>query len=175
MVLEHQVEAHNLLNKASFQARWAIRDSQAINEALGTESTELTESAQRRIHGAGERLLKYLLFCDEELLTDRLTGTSTFAADFTARGPRDGKSRSLRDLDLRKRMFRYPLSYLVYSPAFDNLPAAVKDYVYRRLFEVLSGQDRGKDFRHLSTDDRWAIIEILCETKPGLPGYFKAR
>jgi hypothetical protein len=173
LVLAHQAEVHNLLTRANFQTRLAVRDSQAINAALGTSDTGLTESAGRRIQNAGERLLKALLFCDEELLADRVTGTSTFATDFAARGPRDGKGRSLRDLDLRKRMFRYSLSYLIYTPAFDGLPAQAKDYVYRRLFEVLSGQDKGKDFRHLSADDRQAILEILRETKPGLPDYFQ--
>ena len=172
LVLAHQVEAHNLITRANYQTRLAVRDSDAINGALHAPAGELTDSARRRIHNAGERLLRCLLFCDEELLATRITGTSTFAADFAARGPRDAKGRSLRDLDLRKRMFRHPLSYLVYSPAFDNLPAPVKDHVYRRLFEVLSGQDTSKDFRHLSTDDRRAILEILRETKPGLPEYF---
>jgi hypothetical protein len=168
MVLEHQAEAHNLFTRANYQARWAMRDSRAINDALGQSSDELTESAQRRVKGAGERLVRYLLFCDEDLLADRFTGTTSYAADFAARGPRDSKGRSLRDLDLRKRMFRYPLSYLVYSPAFDNLPAPVKEYVQRRLREVLTGQDPSKDFRHISTEDRRAILEILRETKPEL-------
>lgn len=172
LVLAHQAEAHNLITKANYQARLAVRDSHAINEALGAASTELTESAQRRIRNAGERLLKCLLFCDEELLADHMAGTTTFAADFTARGPRDSKGRSLRDLDMRRRMFRYPLSYLVYSPAFDGLPGPAKDYVYRRLFEVLSGQDKSQEFRHISSADRQAILEILRETKPGLPEYF---
>lgn len=174
LVLAHQAEAHNLITRANYQTRLAVRDSHAINEALGAASTELTESAQRRIQNSGERLLRCLLFCDEELLTDRVTGTSTFTSDFAARGPRDGKGRSLRDFDLRKRMFRYSLSYLIYSTGFDGLPPQAKDYVYRRLYEVLSGQDKGKDFRHLSADDRQAILEILRETKPGLPEYFRS-
>ena len=70
-------------------------------------------------------------------------------------------------------MFKYPCSYLIYSAAFDGLPAEVKDYVYRRLWEVLSGQDTGKDFAHLSAADRQAAREILLETKPGLPGYWR--
>ena len=123
-------------------------------------------------YGAGEKLVRYLLFCDEELLTTRIAGTSTFAADFPARGPRDRRGRSLRDFDLRTRIFRYPLSYLVYSPSFDRLPAEGKDYVYRRLWEVLSGQDTSREFKHLSTAERQAILEILRETKSGLPSYF---
>jgi hypothetical protein len=172
LVLAHQVEVHNLITRANYQTRLAVRDSDAINAALHAPGGELTDSARRRIHNAGERLMRCLLFCDEELLATRITGTSTFAADFAARGPRDARGRSLRDLDLRKRMFRHPLSYLVYSPGFDNLPAPAKEYVYRRLFEVLSGRDTTKDFRHLSADDRQAILEILRETKPGLPAYF---
>jgi hypothetical protein len=70
-------------------------------------------------------------------------------------------------------MFKYPCSYLIYSAAFDGLPAEVKDYVSRRLWEVLSGKDTGKDFAHLSAADRLAIREILLETKANLPDYWR--
>lgn len=63
---------------------------------------------------------------------------------------------------------------MIDSREFDGLPAEMKDYVYRRMWEVLSGQDTSKDFAHLSAADRLAIIEILKETKPGLPAYWKA-
>jgi len=69
-------------------------------------------------------------------------------------------------------MFRYPLSYLIYSPSFDALPAPAKDYAYRRLWEVLSGADKSPPFKHISTEERQAILEILRHTKPGLPTYF---
>jgi hypothetical protein len=172
MVFEHQVEAHNLVTNLNYQTRWAIRDSKAIHDALGkTGDEELSESARRRISSAGEKLLKYLLYCDEELLTSRLEGTSTFTTDFPAIGPRDKAGRSLRDFDLRTRMFKYPLSYLIYSDSFDHLPAPAKDYVYRRLWEVLSGQDTSETFKHISTEERKAILEILRDTKPGLPAF----
>lgn len=176
MVLEHQAEAHNLITRLNYQTRWAVRDSKAINEALGKDAAgkvELTDSAKRRITSAGERLVRYLLYCDEELLTDRIAGTSTFASDFAARGPRDRQGRSLREFDLRTRMFRYPLSYLIYSPSIDGLPPEAKDFVYRRLHEVLSGQDKSPAFKHLSTAERQAILEILRDTKPDLPDYFR--
>jgi hypothetical protein len=69
---------------------------------------------------------------------------------------------------------KYPLSYLIYSPAFDGLPDLAKDRVYRRLWEVLSGRDEKKEFQHLSAEDRQTIVEILRETKPGLPAYWRA-
>ena len=81
-------------------------------------------------------------------------------------GPRDHQGRSLRDLDLTHRVFKYPLSYLIYSDSFDALPAVVKNRVYQRLDEVLTGKDQSEDFAHLSPDDRKAILEILQDTKP---------
>jgi len=90
-------------------------------------------------------------------------------------GPRDGKGRSLRDLDLERRLFRYPCSYLIYSPAFDALPGEVKEHIYRRLWEVLTGRDTGKEFSRLSADDRKNIWEILTATKPGLPDYWRLK
>lgn len=170
MVLEHQTEAHNLITRLNYQTRWAIRDSQAINDALGKQGAkvELTDSAKRRISGAGERLVKYLLYCDEELLTTRITGTSNFTNDFPKVGPHDRQGRSLRDFDLRTRIFKYPLSYLIYSPAIGSLPKEAKEYVFRRLNEVLTGQDKSQAFKHISTPERQAILEILRDTKPEL-------
>jgi hypothetical protein len=67
---------------------------------------------------------------------------------------------------------RYPLSYTVYSAAFDALPAPVRDAVYQRLWEVLSGRDTRPRFAHLSKADRQAIVEILRATRTGLPDSF---
>ena len=118
--------------------------------------------------------MKFLLFSGEAPLTAKLHGTSSFADEFAARGPRDAQQRSLRDFDLERRLFKYPCSYLIYSRSFDALPRESKDFVYRRLWEVLSGADQTKDFAHLSITDRTAIREILTATKPGLPDYWKS-
>ena len=98
---------------------------------------------------------------------------SSFTRTFSDRGPRDRRGRSLRDFELHTRMFRYPLSYMVYSAAFDTLPAPVRDRVYRRLYDVLSGADRRPEYEKLPVADRLAAIEILRETKPGLPEYWR--
>jgi len=117
--------------------------------------------------------VQYLLFSGETKLTGKLKGTSTFAAEFAGRGPRDAKGRSLRDFDLKTRLFKYPCSYLIYSEAFDALPMSVKDRVYRRLREILTGVGAEKEYAHLTAADRQTIREILVETKKGLPGYWK--
>ena len=90
-----------------------------------------------------------------------------------ARGPGDGAGRSLRQLSLDRRLLRYPCSYMIYSAAFDALPAVAKEAVYQRLWTVLSGGDAAARYASLSTSDRRAIIEILRATKVDLPAYFK--
>jgi hypothetical protein len=97
-----------------------------------------------------------------------VSGVSTFSQTFSKRGPKDGQGRSLRDFDLKTRLFRYPLSYMIYSAAFDKLPNVVKDRVAKRLGEILTGKDESKTFAWLSSGDRKAILEIVRETKPGL-------
>ena len=67
-------------------------------------------------------------------------------------------------MDLTRRLFRYPLSYLIHSDAFGALPGALKEQVFRRLWEVASGRDTSDVFDHLSAADRGAILEILSAT-----------
>ena len=106
-------------------------------------------------------------------LADEVKGTSGFAEEFAAKGPRDSRGRSVRDFDLHTRIFKYPCSYLIYSEAFDAIPGPAKEYIYRRMFEVLSGREQGPEFASLSGEDRRAVLEILVATKPGLPDEWK--
>jgi hypothetical protein len=64
---------------------------------------------------------------------------------------------------------------MIYSAAFDALPKTVRDRVYRRVYEVLTSRDADPKFARLSAEDRQSIIEILRDTKPTLPKYFRAR
>jgi hypothetical protein len=173
MVLEHQAQGHNLITRANFLARTALFQQEELNRAMGKPAGERWESTTSRIKDAGEPLVKYMLFHDEAKLTAKIAGTSEFAAEFQARGPRDGEGRSLRDLDLKRRMFRYPCSYLIYSDSFRQLPDDVRSYVWQRLWDILNGRDANKEFAHLSADDRRAIIEVLRQTHPELPDYWK--
>lgn len=156
MTLEHQTRMTNLMIRTGWEARIADPAAKAQFD------TDL------------ESLVTYMLFADEATLRGPVVGVSTFTQTFAARGPRDHLGRSLRDFDLQTRMFRYPLSYMIYSEAFDGMPDQVRERVYRRLYDVLSGRDQSEKFKKLSADDRRAVLEILRETKPGLPEYFKA-
>jgi len=162
MVLAHQTQMHNWITLTNYTTR--------IVEADPKRSAE---ERQKQIEGSAEKLVRYLLFTNEIPLQAPIAGTSDFARQFTARGPRDSQGRSLRDFDLQKRIFKYPCSYLIYSEAFDAIPAPAKDYIYRRLFDILSGREQGPEFASLSNQDRRAILEILVATKPGLPQEWK--
>jgi hypothetical protein len=173
MVLEHQTEMHNRIAAANYQTKLAHRDADVINELDNAPKGRLTEGTARRVDSAAEQLVKYLLFAEEAPLTEPVRGTSGFAEEFARRGPFDKRGRSLREFDLRTRLFKYPCSFLIYSPAFDGLPASVKGRVYQRLWDVVTGKETGKDYAHLTATDRQAIREILIDTKPGLPAYWK--
>jgi hypothetical protein len=173
MVLEHQTKLHNLLTRANWETRIALRQQDDMNRALGQPSDQWFDSTRRRIRNQVEDLLKYLLFTDEIRLDAAVAGTSGFQDEFPKTGPRDRRGRSLRDLDLKTRLFRYPCSFLIYSDAFTALPPAAQDQLYLRLHEVLTGKDQSKEFAALSRNDRTAILEILLDTKSGLPDYWK--
>ena len=174
MVLEHQAGMLNRLARAGMETRMALHYQRELNKALGQPADEPSESAGRASVASATRSSSTCSLATRLRLTDRITGTSSFASDFAARGPRDSKGRSLRDFDLKTRLFRYPCSYLIYSRAFDSLPGEVKEYIYQRLWEILNGRGTGKDDPRLSSEDRKAIVEILRETKRDLPDYWKA-
>jgi hypothetical protein len=144
MVLEHQTRMVNLITRLGWESR------------LG-----------RPTGATVEELVKYMLFVEETPLKAPLEGISEYAQKFSQQGPRDHQGRSLRDFDLKTRMFRYPCSFLIYSAQFDSLPDAARSQVYTRLHEVLSGKETGAAYARLTPADRQAISEILHDTKQG--------
>ena len=159
MTLEHQVGAVNRMN--------ALRHQYDLAKANG-----LKDADSVRLDRDIDDLVGYMLFMDEAPFTDRVEGVSTFTRTFPERGPRDKQGRSLRDFDLRTRLFRYPLSYMVYSEQLDGLPASIRELFYRRLYEVLTGKDARKKYQARSAADRQAVLQILLETKTDLPSYW---
>jgi hypothetical protein len=118
-------------------------------------------------------LVEALLFVDEAPLSSRIEGTAGFAEQFAKQGPRDRQGRSLREFDLERRLFKYPCSYLIYANSFRELPPEIRDYVWQRLWEVLTQRSNQDKFAHLTAEDRQAIVEILRDTVPELPEYWK--
>ncbi len=173
MVMAHQAQMHNHIAAAGFQCRQALHSNGIMNRALERDADYRSPSTERRIRKAVERLLRYLLFSNMAGLEQPVKGTNKFSQEFSQQGPRDRHGRSLRDFDLKNGLFQYQCSYLIYSEAFDQLPGEIKSPLYRRLWEVLSGQDNSEDFRHLNQESRSVILEILRDTKRDLPDYWQ--
>jgi hypothetical protein len=148
LVLQHQTEVQNLITRVHYDAR------------------SPAEQREDPLEETVERLLRTMLFVDAVEYTERISGRAEFAEQFARRAVRDSQGRSLRDFDLTRRLFRYPLSYVIHSPGFDALPDDVRNAFYARLNKVLTGADSSEDFAHLAADDRTAILEILLATKP---------
>ena len=144
MVLEHQAHFSNLVTRATWETR------------LGE---------QLRIAEAADTLADYMLYVEEAKIPGGgIEGSSGFTEKFTAAGPRDSKGRSLRELDLKTRLQKYPLSYMIYSPAFRALPDAPKNLVMGKINRVLSGEVTDAKYAHLTPEIRAAIREILKAT-----------
>ncbi len=157
MVLEHQAHMQNFLTRLNYEAMLGLKQYGHLNY-----TKSITES-----------FLKYLLFVEEAPLASPVQGTSGFAKDFEQSGPRDAHGRSLRQFDLRTRLFKYPCSYLIYSDVFDGLPAPMKEKIYLQLGEILAGRSTHPDFQKIPAETRLAIREILIATKTDLPASWK--
>ncbi len=149
MVFQHQIHGQNLLIRVGSEAR------------LGKRSD------------AEDRLIRYLLFLDEAPLAGPVQGSTDFAKWFAHRGQKDSKGRSLRDWDLKTRLFQYRLSHLIETPLFDALPKPAKQRIYQKLHALLSAAEPPKPFDKLPAKERRAIWEIVSEIKTDLPAEWR--
>jgi hypothetical protein len=153
LAFDHQMHAINLLTRLN----WEARVVSASGNAGGSD-----QAVQR----LAAELADYLLFVDEAPLPAPLTPNPRFAKNLALKTPKDRRGRSLAQLNTDTRLLQYPCSYMVYAEAFDALPPLAKRAVYRRLHDILSGNDTHAKYARLTAADRRAVFEILTETKP---------
>ncbi len=153
LVIQHQIEVQNTMTKASWDYRQLLTEE-------GTVSTE-------KIAELALPVLEALFMKNEAPLMDQIQGLSGYTEYFQNLGPFDNSMRSLRDLDLKQRVFKYPLSYLIYSDAFAALPEALHSYLTDSMYQVLSADEDHVNYAHLDAATRAAILEIVEATAPG--------
>jgi len=159
LIMEHQTHVQNVLTRVNYDTVTLIH-----NQQKRENEREASDIETEKIVELTEPLVQALLLSNEAPLVDQISGFSNFAVNFVNLGPRDKQGRSLRELDLTKRLFQYPCSYLIYSESFKGLPNITKRQVYSRLWEILSGEDQSDPFDHLSKNDRTEILKILIDT-----------
>lgn len=153
LVVEHQIEVQNMIARVNFLSR----------VILAEKNKDIIE-VKKELLALSDDLLRSLLMVNQPELIDTIEGSSGFAKTFVSLGLKDSEGRSLRDLDLETRLFKYPLSYLIYSDAYKALPEQVKEIIGRKIRDVLSADYEVSNFEHISKADKVAILEILADT-----------
>lgn len=171
MVLEHQCVMHNKLTDAARSTRDALARQREAQQRAKEPVTDAPQGAALAvINEQAEAVVRHLLFCGDYALKDGIAGDPAYQEAFRRNRVATKDGRSLKDFELRTRLFQHRCSHMIYSCGFEALPPAVKQVIYRRLHDVLTGKDQGAAFAHLSAAERRNIREILQETKKDLPG-----
>ena len=164
-------DALNATRKLGPQARTDF--VRKLHESELNRKDALSDSTRRRIKHACDKALVYMFFEDEAELPRLDYQASPFATTFHQRGPQDSKGRSLYQLRMNRRMFRYPFSYIVYTDAFNELPQEALDYIWPEIERILDPSFRHEDYPYLSRREKSAVKEILMETHPMAVKYWK--
>lgn len=166
LVLEHQTSLHNQIIRANYKSRAMLERALPGSDAATLHWSQLPPQLQGRLDQLLRPLVEALLMGDAAPLPDKVVGSNGYATWFQNQGPKDSQGRSLHKLDLSTRVFRYPLSYLIYSAGFDALPPFVREHVYQGLARILQARDPGTPYGSRSAADREAAYQILFATKP---------
>jgi hypothetical protein len=153
LVIQHQITVQNTMT----QAAWDYR--QLLAEQGEVSAEKVAELAQP--------VVDVLFMKDQAALGDQIQGLSGFTEYFQSRGPFDNNGRSLRDLDLSSRVFKYPLSYLIYTDAFAAMPEALHSYIVQTIQSVLTADADTAEYPHLDSQTRAVILDIVNTTDSG--------
>lgn len=137
LVFSHQVHGQNLMARVLYEARF------------------------NRQSDAEERLVRYLLLADEAPLGGLDAGRSRYSRWFEGRYPADSPGGRLRQFDLKSRVFKRRLSYLVDTPAFDSLPGTVKRRLRGRIEDILTDVGVSQYLAGVSRAERLQLLESL--------------
>lgn len=155
LILDHQVHAHNLITRASMEQQLGLRSD------------------------VEQQLVRYLLFLDEAELAGPLQGTTDYQTWFEQSGKRDASGRSLKDFDLQTKLFRYRLSYLIYTDSFRKMPSAARNRILQNIHTFLTAsaaeleQSWDVDPATFPVQERQAILQIVAETLDNLPEFWR--
>lgn len=144
-VMDHFADTTNLLVRAGTEQR------------LGAEVTVLDD------------LVTALLMLNEAPLQGPITGVGGYAEKYRAQGPADSQGRSLREIDLTQRVFRWGVSPLVYSATFQALPTPVKTQLQQQITALLDGSQPWPEDVPRTAEERQTALSILRETIPDWP------
>jgi hypothetical protein len=165
LVKEHQTLVQNLITRVGFKVH-SVLPAQPGAAKADRRWSDLTPQKQAELKPVIEPLVRAMFFADAEPLAGQAVSSSGFPERFMRRGPRDSEGRSLRDLQMDGRLFRYRLSYMIYTDSYKALPGYAREYIESRIVEVLQGRDTTGISAKLDAEEREAIGQILAATLP---------
>jgi len=168
LILEHQASMQNTLTRAAFAARRMISYQRGLQRTFKEPETDepAYDSVRSVFNGAAQDIVDRLLFRGAADLPAGVEGGKAFRDAYAAGARRAAAGLSLRDLELKGRLFARRCSPLIYSETFASLPAPLKDVVLDRLRAALEGEDPKSRHAYLPAAERREILEILRETHP---------
>ncbi|HIG83903.1 MAG TPA: hypothetical protein EYG40_06340 [Verrucomicrobia bacterium] len=161
LVFDHQVRMQFVLIESAYKVRQAIFDS------LKTSSKENSANMSALLKEVTDTMVSELLFKEEFPLGGKIVDTSQagkFVTEFKAKGKTDSRGRSLRDLDLQSRLFKYRCSYMIYSKSFRDFPKILKNSVLNRIKEIMTSESPQLGYEYLEAKEKKAIFDILSGT-----------
>lgn len=163
-LLAHLLHEH----QAGFVNR-AIEATYRTRTHLHNDAGSLTAAHNAELDEQARLLTRYLLFADEvPLPAGGVAGDASFRADFL-RNHRTVDGKSLKDFDLKTRLFQHRCSYMIYSAAFTGLPPVMKAKVNSELKRALDESAPGREFSYLPAAEKRAIRNILRGSLSDLP------
>lgn len=168
-ILEHQCFVQNLLVAAKMEYQRAmylegLKDEQVNGIDQGKDQGRPSDKlVDRHV----EKTVEAMLFYQEAPLKgDGLDGSPTFIKAFQRNAKKSSQGKSLKDLRLYNRIFKYRCSYMIYSATFRALPSPIKNKVLKRIHDVLTEVGGDEKFQYLKSRERKSIHEILTDTVP---------
>jgi len=161
LVFDHQVRMQFVLIESAYKVRQAIFDYQK------TSSKENSANISALLKEVTETIVSELLFKEEFPLGGKIVDTSQpgkFVTEFKAKSKTDSRGRSLRDLDLQSRLFKYRCSYMIYSKSFRDSSKILKNSVLNRIKEIMTSESPQLGYEYLEAEEKKTIFDILSGT-----------
>ena len=168
LVFEHQLTVQNALTRAGMMCRKMIVYQHGLQKAFKEPVTDepAFDSVKSVFASAVQDVVDRLLFRNAAPLPSGVVGDRAFQEAFLRRAPRNPAGRSLKDFQLRDRIFEHRCSYMIHSESFHALPAILKVRVLDRLRDALKSRDPKDRYAYLPADEKERIFEIILATLP---------
>ena len=170
LVFEHQLTMQNALTRAGMTCRKMIKYQHGLQKAFKEPLTDepAYDSVKSVFASAVQDVVDRLLFRNAAPLPDGVKGDQAFQETFRRGGSPGPAGHSLRDLQLRDRLFEHRCSYMIHSESFRALPEILKVRVMDRLRAALQSRDPKDRYAYLPAEEKTRILEILTATVPGM-------